>query len=72
MCECLGISALTLWLLVTMVEDNVRSMVDACGEILHRAFAKFVDPEDNVIGVGDPIYVVLKDIYAEWMDQIWK
>lgn len=64
--------ALTLWLLVTVVKDYVSSMVDACGEILHGAFAKLVDPEDNVIDIGDPIYVVLKDIYAEWMEQVWK
>lgn len=46
-------------------------MVDACGEILHCAFAKLVHPEDNVIDIGDAIYVVLKYVYAEWMEQIW-
>ncbi len=55
-----------------MVEDYVGCMVNASGEILHGAFAKLVDPEDNVIDVGDPIYVVLKDIYTEWMEQVWK
>ena len=63
---------LTLWLLVTVVEDDVSSMVDACGEILHGAFTKLVDPEDKVIDIGDPVYVVLKYIYAEWMEQVWK
>lgn len=47
-------------------------MVDACGQILHGTFAKLVDSEDNVIDIGDPIYVVLKDIYAEWMEQVWE
>lgn len=45
-------------------------MVDACGEILHGAFSKLVDPEDKVIDICDPIYVVLKDIYAKWMEQV--
>lgn len=62
---------LTLWLLVAVVEDYIRSVVDACGEILHCAFAKLVHPEDNVIDIGDTIYVVLKYVYAEWMEQIW-
>lgn len=61
---------LTLWLLVTVIQDYVCSMVDACGEILHRAFTKLVDPEDKVVNICDPINVVLKDIYAEWMEQI--
>ena len=46
-------------------------MVDASGEILHWAFAKLVHPEDNVIDIGDAIYVVLKYVYAERMEQIW-
>lgn len=62
---------LTLWLLVSVVEDYIRSVVDACGEILHCAFAKLVHPEDDVIDIGDTIYVVLKYVYAEWMEQIW-
>lgn len=53
-----------------MVEDYVGSVVDACGQVLHGAFAKLVDPEDNVINIGDPIYVVLKDVYAVWMQQV--
>lgn len=53
-----------------MIQDYVCSMVDACGEILHRAFTKLVDPEDKVVNICDPINVVLKDIYAEWMEQI--
>lgn len=54
-----------------MIEDDVSCMVDACGEIFHGAFAKLVDPEDNVIDICDAIYVVLKDVYAEWMKQVW-
>lgn len=61
-------SVLTLWLLVAVVEDYIGSVVDACGEILHCAFAKLVHPEDNVIDIGDTVYVVLKYIYAEWME----
>lgn len=45
-------------------------MVDACGEILHGAFAKLVDPEDKVVDICDPINVVLKYIYTEWMYQV--
>lgn len=63
---------LTLWLFVTMVQDYVSSVVDACGEIFHLAFAKLVDPEDKVVDIRDPINVILKDIYAEWMEQVWK
>lgn len=46
-------------------------MVDARGEILHHAFAELVHPEDNVVDVGDAVYVVLKYVYAERMEQIW-
>lgn len=63
---------LTLWLLVTVVEDDVGGMVNACGQILHGTFAKLVDSEDNVVDVSDSIYVVLKNIYAEWMEQVWE
>lgn len=66
--SCVG---LTLWLLVAVMEDYIRSVVDACGEILHCAFAKLVHPEDNVIDIGNAIYVVLKNVYAERMKQIW-
>lgn len=65
------IIGLTLWLLVAVVEDYIRSVVDACGEILRCAFAKLVHPEDNVIDVGDAVYVVLKYVYAERVEQIW-
>lgn len=64
--------ALTLRLLVTVVKDDVSGVVDACGEIHHGAFAKLVDSEDNVIDIGDPIDVVLKYVYTEWMEQVWK
>lgn len=65
------IVGLTLWLLVAVVKDYIRSVVDACGEILHCALAKLVHPENNVIDIGDAIYVVLKYVYAERMEQIW-
>lgn len=55
-----------------MVKDYIGGVVDACGEIFHGAFAKLIDPEDNVVYVSDPIYVVLKDIDAEWMEQVWQ
>lgn len=61
---------LTLWLLVTVVQDDVCSVVDACSEILHGAFAKLVDPEDDIVYICDPVYVILKDVNAEWMEQV--
>lgn len=63
---------LTLRLLVAVVEDDVSGVVDASGEVLHGAFAELVDPEDDVVDVGDPVYVVLKDVNAEWMQKVWK
>lgn len=47
-------------------------MVDASGQILCLAFTKLVNSEDNVIGVGNPIYVILKDINAEGVEEICK
>lgn len=70
-CSWVSCVGLTLWLLVAVVEDYIRSVVDACGKILHCTFAKLVHPEDNVIDIGDTIYVVLKNVYAERMEQIW-
>ena len=46
-------------------------MVDASGQVLNRAPAKLVDPEDHIVDISDPIYVVLKDVYAERMEEIW-
>lgn len=63
---------LTLRLLVAVVEDDVSGVVDASGEVLHGAFAELVDPEDNVVDVGDPVDVVLKDVNAERMQKVWK
>lgn len=54
-----------------MVQHDVSSVVDSGGEILHGAFSKLVDSEDNVIDVRDSVDVILKDIYAEWMKQVW-
>ena len=61
---------LTLRLLVTVIQNYVSGMIDACCEILHGAFAKLVDPEDKVVHIRDPIYIVFKDIYAEGMEQV--
>lgn len=61
---------LTLGLLVAVVEDDVGGVVDASGEVLHGAFAELVDPEDDVVDVGDPVYVVLKDVDAERMEEV--
>lgn len=61
---------LTLGLLVAVVEDDVSGVVDASSEVLHGAFAELVDPEDNVVDVGDPVYVVLKDVNAERMEEV--
>lgn len=55
-----------------MVQDDVGGVVDAGGQILHGAFSKLIDPEDKVVDVSDSVYVVLKDIDAEGMDQVWK
>lgn len=46
-------------------------MVNASGQVLHGALAKLVDPEHKVINVGDAIDVVLKDVDAERMEQVW-
>lgn len=64
------VSLLTVWLLVTVVQDNVSGVVNACSEVLHWAFAKFVDPEDKIVHVSDSVDVVLKYIYAEGMEQV--
>lgn len=61
---------LTLGLLVAVVEDDIGGVVDASGEVLHGAFAELVDPEDDVVNVGDPVDVVLKDVDAEWMEKV--
>lgn len=63
---------LTLRLLVAVVEDDVSGVVDASGEVLHGAFAELVDPEDDVVDVSDAVDVVLKDVDAERMEEVWK
>lgn len=55
-----------------MVEDDVSGVVDASGEVLHGAFAELVDPEDDVVDVSDAVDVVLKDVDAERMEEVWK
>lgn len=63
---------LTLRLLVAVIEGYVSGVVDASGQILRLAYTKLVNPEDNVIGVGNPINVILKDINAEGVEEICK
>lgn len=58
---------LTVWLLVTVVQDYICGMIDACCEILHWAFAKLVNAENKVVHEGDSIYIILKDVDAEGM-----
>lgn len=45
-------------------------MVDARGQVLHGAFAKLVDPEDDVVDVRDAVDVVLEDVDAERVEQV--
>lgn len=54
-----------------MVEYYVGGVIDACGQVLHCAFAEFVDTEHKVVDVCDTIDVVFKDINAERMEQIY-
>lgn len=68
----ISFAALTLWLLVAVVEDDVGGVVDARGQILHGAFAELVNPEDVIIDVRDPVDVILEDVDAERMLQVWK
>lgn len=63
---------LTLRLFVAVMEGYVSGVVDASGQILCLAFTKLVNSEDNVIGVGNPINVILKDINAEGVEEICK
>jgi len=63
---------LTLRLFVAVIEGYVSGVVDASGQILRLAYTKLVNPEDNVIGVGNPINVILKDINAEGVEEICK
>lgn len=62
---------LTLRLFVAVVEHYVCGVVDASGQVLNGALAKLVDPEHHIVDIGDPIYVVLKDVYAERMEEVW-
>lgn len=63
---------LTLRLFVAVIEGYVSGVVDASGQILRLAYTKLVNPEDNIIGVGNPINVILKDINAEGVEEICK
>lgn len=61
----MGGGALTLGLLVAVVQDDVGGVVHARGQVLHGPLAELVHPEDEVVHVGDTVDVVLKDVYAE-------
>lgn len=54
-----------------MVQYYVGSVIDAGGQVLHCAFAEFVDTEHKVVDVCNTIDVVFKDINAERMEQIY-
>ncbi len=55
-----------------MIKDYVSCVVDASSQILRLTFAKLVNPEDKVIGIGNTINVILKDINAEGVEEICK
>lgn len=58
------------WLLVAVIQDDVSSVVNACGEVIHWTFSKFVDPEHKVVDVRHSIDVVFKYIDAEGMKEV--
>lgn len=62
---------LTLGLFVAVVEHYVSGVIDACGQVLRCASAEFVHAEYIVVDVGDSVDVVLKDIDAERVKQIY-
>lgn len=58
------------WLLVAMIQDDVSGVVNACGEVIHWTFSKFIDPEHKVVDVRHPIDIVFKYINAEGMKEV--
>lgn len=55
----------TFRLLVLVVQDHVRGMVQAPCQVDQGAVSKLMDLEDTIIDVGDAIDVILKNIDAE-------
>lgn len=62
---------LTLRLLVAMLQDDVCGVVHSDGQVLDGAFAKLVHSEDVVVHVCDAVDVVLEDVNAEGVTQLW-
>lgn len=48
-----------------VVQDHVRGMAQAPGQVDQGAVSKLMDLEDTIIDVGDAVDVILKDIDAE-------
>lgn len=63
---------LTLRLFVAMVENYISSMVHSHFLVLCGTFAKLVNTEKHVFGVGDSVNVILKYIDAERVEKICK
>lgn len=54
-----------------MVQDNVSGVVHSDGQVLNWTFAEFVHSEDVVVDVRDAVDVVLEDVDAEGVTQLW-
>lgn len=67
----LGLPPPTFRLLVLVVQDHVRGMVQAPRQVDQGAVSKLMDLEDTIIDVGDTVDVILKDIDAEGVTQAW-
>lgn len=64
-------AVLTIWLLVLVVEYNVCGMVEPSCQVGDRTVAKFVDPEDSVVDVGNTVDVIFKNVNAERVAETW-
>lgn len=53
------------------MQDDVGGVVHAHRQVLDGAFAKLVHSEDVVVDVGDAVDVVLEDVDAEGVTQLW-
>lgn len=54
-----------------MVQDDVSGVVHSDGQVLDGTFAELVHSEDVVVHVRDAVDVVLEDIDAEGVTQLW-
>lgn len=54
-----------------MMQDDVCGVVHSDGQVLDGAFAELVHSEDVVVDVCDAVDVVLEDVDAEGMTQLW-